>query len=217
MGRFSSIGILCVSISASLSLARADDEPEVVTVTAPPSIPSNEPEWKQGKLFTSAILNSTNTYRAEHNATDLSWNTTLADFADAYLDSDDVGDDCAFEHSGGPYGENLAIGYPNVTASVEAWGNERDEYDFEHQGFDRETGHFTQLVWQNTTDVGCGRRLCGEKGWYLVCEYWPVGNVEGQYEDSVMEDENGGVVSLGEPETWFVVTMVMATIGSLIL
>ena len=208
----SPVGLLCFSLLASL--ARADDETEVVTVTAPPAIPSDEPEWKEDDLFTSAILNSTNTYRSQHNATDLSWNTTLADFAESYLD-DDVGDDCAFEHSGGPYGENLAIGYPNATASVEAWGDEREEYDFEHQGFDKETGHFTQLVWQNTTDVGCGRRLCGEKGWYLVCEYWPVGNVEGQYEDSVIEDE-GGAVSMGEPALWFVAVIVMGTIGSIL-
>lgn len=31
---------------------------------------------------------------------------------------------------GGPYGENLASGYANVTDSVNAWGNERDEYNF---------------------------------------------------------------------------------------
>lgn len=175
--------------STLATLARADDE--VVTVTAPPTIPSNVPEWREDDLFTSAILNSTNTYRAQHNATDMSWNDTLAEFADTYLD--DV-EDCAFEHSGGPYGENLAIGYPNVTASVEAWGDEREEYDFGDQGFDTETGHFTQLVWQNSSEVGCGRKLCGEKGWYLVCEYWPVGNVEGQYEDSVDEEEGTAAV-----------------------
>ncbi|RGP73352.1 hypothetical protein FLONG3_6388 [Fusarium longipes] len=161
---------------------------DVVTITAPASIPSNEPEWKDKDTFTSAVLNSTNFYREEHNATALKWNKTLEEFASDYLD--DL-DDCKFEHSGGPYGENLAIGYPNVTASIEAWGDERDKYDFDDAEFDEETGHFTQLVWKDTTTVGCGRKLCGEKGWYLVCEYWPRGNVEGQFEEEVVKEEGG--------------------------
>jgi hypothetical protein len=32
---------------------------------------------------------------------------------------------------GGPTGENLASGYPNVSASVIAWGHERVDYDFD--------------------------------------------------------------------------------------
>lgn len=163
---------------------------DVVTITAPAAIPSNEPEWKDDNSFTSAVLNSTNLYRSEHNGTDLSWNSTLEEFATDYLDSLD---DCEFEHSGGPYGENLAIGYPNVTASIEAWGDERDEYDFGDAEFSKETGHFTQLVWRDTTDVGCGRKLCGKRGWYLVCEYSPPGNVEGQFEDQVADQEGDGV------------------------
>lgn len=163
---------------------------EVVTVTVPAAIPSNVPEWKQDKTFTSAILNSTNFYRSEHNATALTWNETLEDFAADYLDDND----CAFEHSGGPYGENLAIGYPNATASVEAWGNERGEYNFKRGKFSHGTGHFTQLVWKDTTDVGCGRRLCGESGWYLVCEYWPRGNVIGEFKEEVQAQEGEGAV-----------------------
>ncbi|KFA64535.1 hypothetical protein S40285_06429 [Stachybotrys chlorohalonatus IBT 40285] len=175
--------VFLLSFAMQSSLAQ-----EVVTVTVPPAIPSEEPQWTADDLFTSAILNSTNMYRTEHNASDVSWNETLAEFAADYLD--DI--ECDFEHSGGPYGENLAIGYENATASVEAWGNERDEYDFDDGGFEAETGHFTQLVWKNTTDVGCDRRLCGERGWYLVCEYWPRGNVVDQFEDQVEEQEGRG-------------------------
>lgn len=161
---------------------------DVVTITAPVAIPSNEPEWKTERTFTSAILNSTNLYREEHNVSSLSWNTTLEEFATDYLDDND---DCKFEHSDGPYGENLAIGYGNVTASVEAWGDERDDYDFKKGGFSKKTGHFTQLVWKDTTDVGCGRKLCGERGWFLVCEYWPRGNVIGQFTEQVYKKQEG--------------------------
>ncbi|CAG9941519.1 unnamed protein product [Clonostachys rosea f. rosea IK726] len=180
---------LYLTVVCHLSHPVLSQPQQVVTVTVAAPIPSNEPEWRDEDRFTSAVLNSTNTYRSQHGAADVVWNGTLAEFADDYLD----GGDCVFEHSGGPYGENLAMGYPNATASVEAWGDERDEYDFGRQGFDKETGHFTQLVWRNTTDVGCARRLCGRDGWFLACEYWPQGNVEGQYEAAVGRREGGAV------------------------
>jgi hypothetical protein len=73
-------------------------------------------------------------------------------------------------------------------------------YDFDKPtGFTKETGHFTQLVWRGTTQVGCAAVDCGlsdpddddeeeeeeeqgvqrAQGWYLVCEYAPSGNVVG--------------------------------------
>jgi hypothetical protein len=75
------------------------------------------------------MLNVTNLYRRQHNASQLAWNESLAEYAKDYSEN------CKFEHSGGPLGENLASGYPNVTASVEAWGDERKEYDFDKGEF----------------------------------------------------------------------------------
>jgi hypothetical protein len=84
---------------------------------------------------------------------------------------------------GGPTGENLAAGYANASAAVDAWGLEREHYDWNQPGFSEATGHFTQVVWSNTTTVGCGRKACngdgGTPGYYVVCEYYPPGNVEG--------------------------------------
>ncbi|QUC23612.1 uncharacterized protein UV8b_07853 [Ustilaginoidea virens] len=171
--------LLVLVLCSCLPLASASAA--VVTVTAAPAVPSQEPQWNSAEVFTSAILNSTNFYRGQYNASRVGWNQTLAEFADDYLDKGG----CKFEHSGGPYGENLAEGYPSATASVEAWGNEAGGYDFAEPGFSHDTGHFTQLVWKATTAVGCGRRLCGQRGWYLVCEYWPRGNVVGEFGDEV--------------------------------
>ncbi|KAL6850622.1 hypothetical protein ACO1O0_007746 [Amphichorda felina] len=204
-----------LAILSIVTLPLVAAEAAIVTITARPAIPSAEPQFRDWDVFTSAVLNSTNTFRAQHNASDLTWNGTLADFAASYLDGDDL-PDCEVKHSGGPYGENLAKGYPNVTASVDAWGDEREEYDWGDAEFSKDTGHFTQLVWQNTTDVGCGRRLCGEQGWYLVCEYWPRGNVEGEFDEAVgEEEEEGGVAGVLRASPWLWV--VGAAVGISIL
>jgi cysteine-rich secretory family protein len=159
-------------------------------VTVAPELPSEEPQWKEDESFTSVALDTHNVYRADHDASALSWNESLASSSEEYLDSEGSDDDeCPpFEHSRS--GENLAIGYQNVTQAIEAWGDERDEYDFEKQGFSTATGHFTQMVWKATTDVGCARKFCAVdgreyEGWYLICHYWPAGNVEDQYDDEV--------------------------------
>ena len=121
--------------------------------------------------FTSAVLNSTNMFRKQHDASPLSWNETLAEYAASHASG------CVFAHTHGPYGENLAAGYEDIEAAVDSWGNERDSYNFADGGFSMSTGHFTQLVWKATTSVGCGRAYCnkaGTPGWYLMCEYYPA-------------------------------------------
>lgn len=204
----STIFLLLPALITSAAAAAA-----TITVTAAPSIPSKEPSYSKRYVFTSAVLQTTNTYRRQHNASSLAWNATLASFAATYLQTQQK-DDCKFEHSGGPYGENIAIGYGNATATVEAWGDERKEYDFGKPGFEHGTGHFTQLVWKNTTTMGCERVLCaGNKGWFVACEYWPRGNVIGQFGDEVQRQISSaerlkmslvGVALMAVVVTWIV-------------
>ena len=120
--------------------------------------------------FIDSILESSNTFRKQHNAYPLSWNNTLASYAASHAS------DCVFQHTNGPYGENLASGYASLKAAVDGWGNERTQYNFASGDFSKSTGHFTQLVWKATNSVGCGRVYCnkpGTPGWFLVCEYFP--------------------------------------------
>ncbi|KAF2831849.1 PR-1-like protein [Ophiobolus disseminans] len=167
-----------------------------------PSPESSSPEYTSNSTFRETVLNVTNTFRTQHNATSLSWNETLEEEAEKWAGK------CGFGHSGGPAGENLAAGYANVTQSISVWADERVGFDFRGGEFSTSTGHFTQLVWRTTSSVGCARTLCnggssGGKGdapgWFLVCEYWPGGNVIGQFKENVHQREgvSGGTRERG--------------------
>lgn len=84
-----------------------------------------------------------------------------------------------------------------MSAAIAAWGDEGLLYDYQAPtGFSEETGHFTQLVWRATVEVGCAAVDCGystgpdgkdasgsykrAQGWFVVCEYSPPGNMLGE-------------------------------------
>lgn len=120
-------------------------------------------------------LSAHNPFRVKHHASPLEWDKTLANYAEHYASK------CVFKHSSSPYGENLAAGYPSITAAIAAWYAEQKNYSYLWPGFSYKTGHFTQVVWKSTTKLGCAFVFCngknGTPGHYLVCEYSPHGNI----------------------------------------
>ncbi|KAK6532163.1 hypothetical protein TWF694_003323 [Orbilia ellipsospora] len=125
-------------------------------------------------MLQSLMLNYHNQARAHHGVTALTWNTTLAAAA---LKS---ASKCVFAHTANnKYGENIAAGtYTNPAFYAALWYNEGSLYNFSKPGFSEATGHFTQVVWRGTKQLGCAWVKCpGDFPWYLFCEYSPAGNV----------------------------------------
>jgi uncharacterized protein YkwD len=132
------------------------------------------------------LVDAHNRVRALHCAAPLTWSPKLAQVAQSWANAlRDKG--CAFGHSGGQYGENLAAGTTGMMgpeAVVQMWYEEVKDYKFPDGGFSMQTGHFTQVVWRGTRQVGCGKSQCkGMDIW--VCNYDPAGNWDGQYRDNV--------------------------------
>jgi uncharacterized protein YkwD len=128
-----------------------------------------------------------NQLRKKHAAPPLQWSNQLAHYAANYASR------CEFKHSHGQYGENLAAGYPTATAAIKKWYSEIKDYSYQHARFSSNTGHFTQVVWKASTQLGCAIVTCngknGTPGNYLVCEYNPPGNVinEHYFENNVLK------------------------------
>ncbi|CDO93498.1 unnamed protein product [Kluyveromyces dobzhanskii CBS 2104] len=137
--------------------------------------------------FQKEVLEVHNSLRAIHQATSLAWAPELASKAQSF--ANDYICNGQLEHSTLRYGENLALGF-NTSAAVLAWYNEVKLYDFNNPTFAADTGHFTQLVWKNSSSLGCAFVRCAQYyGQYTVCEYDPPGNVIGQFEQNVLPQQ----------------------------
>ena len=47
------------------------------------------------------------------------------------------------------------------------------------------TGHFSQVVWKGSKEIGVGKALTEDGRVFVVCNYNPAGNVMGQFADNV--------------------------------
>ncbi|CAH1773108.1 unnamed protein product [Owenia fusiformis] len=82
---------------------------------------------------------------------------------------------------------NLMNNYMGKKAPQD-WYNEIKYYDFKNPGFSSKTGHFTQIVWDNTKYLGCGLASGKRGNWHsytVCCQYSPHGNYLKQFADRV--------------------------------
>lgn len=127
--------------------------------------------------FASDILDAHNKKRTQHSVSELKWSKDAYEYASKYAAKYDCSGD--LQHSGGSFGENLAVGYKTGDKAVTAWYDEGKNYDYSSaSSFD----HFTQVIWKGTTKVGCAYKDCSSENWgkYIVCSYDPAGNIVGE-------------------------------------
>jgi len=167
--------------------------------------------------FRQASLNKHNEYRELHGVPALQPNKILDDSAQEYAEElaqknegkITNGGERYFEHSdkkartSADDGENLTYSATTetlkdasavATNAVEGWYNEIKDYNFKTgkhlPGHEQKAiGHFTQVVWKGSTELGCGAattpvKLKNQDGElqnatavFVVCRYAPGGNI----------------------------------------
>ncbi|KAL7838345.1 hypothetical protein AOLI_G00267490 [Acnodon oligacanthus] len=146
---------------------------------------------KKNSSFEREFLQTHNTYRKQHGAPPLTINHDLCHSAQAWAEN--LLSIKTLKHSKADYGENLYYTWSstpkNLTGheAVDSWYSEIKDYNFKKPGFTSGTGHFTQVVWKDSKEVGFGLATDGA-AIFVVGQYLPAGNITnpGYFEKNVL-------------------------------
>jgi len=144
--------------------------------------------------FYNELVSRHNTLRKKHSAGALSKLTAIAKLAQ------NTANGCKkvknLVHSGTSYngkwmGQNLFVQGGRAPTGAEvanSWYAEISDYNFKTgkpKSSNKVTGHFTQLVWIGSKQIGCavatGEWSGYSPSYFVCCNYFPGGNVQGQY------------------------------------
>lgn len=137
-----------------------------------------------------AWLDAHNAERAEFGVLPLSWSEELESEARAWAEGlarDEIMRHSSYDERGGK-GENLWMGTAGFYTAEQMIGHFAEEKQYFYQGRFPEVsttgdwgdvGHYTQMVWPGTREVGCALAR-GVNYDFLVCRYYPSGNRMGQ-------------------------------------
>jgi uncharacterized protein YkwD len=131
-----------------------------------------------------------NEARTEVGVAPLTWSATLAAYAQAWADQL-AATGCKPGHRPRQgewkqvYGENISWGKGQDYLALDAsksWYSEKKEFTYGPLSSDNwyPTGHYTQMVWRNTKQVGIGKANCPDGTMIVVANYNPAGNILGQ-------------------------------------
>ncbi len=130
------------------------------------------------------FIDTHNRYRAEVGVPPLVWSDKLSDFSAEWATKKGK-QGCKMQHRpDNDFGENIywssGMAFDPEVAVTE-WGNEKLQYNNEVIGQEKAmVGHYTQMVWRTTTQVGCAAYQC-EQNLIVICNYNPAGNWMGQH------------------------------------
>ncbi|XP_015120642.1 uncharacterized protein LOC107043601 isoform X1 [Diachasma alloeum] len=195
-GSLGSDGMSCSSArssSASPDSARYSSAQITKTDTPKPSVRRSGP----GKEFIDLCLETHNFFRARHGVPPLRLNKQLCKTSQDWANI--LATKGRLEHRANiEYGENLYCMWSsnpktivNGDEPVNEWYAEEAQHQYTKEPTTLKSGHFTQVVWRDSTELGVGmsRNRNGEV--YVVCNYNPAGNFLGSFMENVLPPGGG--------------------------
>lgn len=142
------------------------------------------------------IVSLHNKHRAEAGVPPVKWSETVQKSSGGWALHLAEKEGLRLVHAGSrtPYGESLSGG-PGVWSTdkdastalefaVVSFANERDQYHGKPVSIDSSFyryGHYTQMVWGATREIGCAvAKRKDIRGYVVVCRYSPAGNIIGE-------------------------------------
>jgi pathogenesis-related protein 1 len=148
------------------------------------------------KVPSGPMVAAHNKVRSQHGLPPMKWSPSLAKSAATWADHLADEQNCKMRHAKETgQGENLfwasAVSWSDGRKEVQAvtpahvvksWASEEADYDYANNSCrpGKACGHYTQIVWKTTNQVGCAKRTCSDKAQVWVCRYLPPGNWVGR-------------------------------------
>eukprot|EP00111_Clytia_hemisphaerica_P009273 TCONS_00027232-protein len=140
--------------------------------------------------FKQQVLDAHNSCRQKHGTPPLQWSDVLAQQAQSWADK--IAKKGKFEHSPSKLrkgqGENIACaGGKELTGedAVKMWYDEIKDFNFKNVKYNSKCGHFSQMVWVSTTEIGAGKGTAKNGMQFVVCRYNPAGNMLSEFKNNV--------------------------------
>ncbi|KAG6447922.1 hypothetical protein O3G_MSEX005269 [Manduca sexta] len=133
-----------------------------------------------------------NEYRRDHGVPPLTLNKDISKISQKW--AEELAKKDAMAYSLNPmYGESVYCGWsadPNTKIKprdcVDKWYSEINEFSFGKEPDILNCGHFTQIVWKGTKELGVGSAKSKTGKLYVVANYYPPGNYSGLFVKNVL-------------------------------
>lgn len=137
------------------------------------------------------ILNHHNKVRATLGIPPLTWNPEISSYAQEWANylvtnnKNEIAHRSWLGKNVKRYGENIFWGLPydyyNVLSASESWYSEIEEYIYQPitDSNIQETGHYSQMIWNTTKEIGVGIAKGTDGSIIVVANYFPAGNIIG--------------------------------------
>ena len=140
--------------------------------------------------FAKQALEAHNRARAQHNVPALKWSRDLQSACQAWAKK--IAKQNKLQHANdlNGIGENIFMtsrGSDTLgTEATKSWYSEIRKYDFNRGGYQGGTGHFTQVVWKSSAELGIAQAKSSNGSIFIVGRYSPGGNDLNKFDDNVL-------------------------------